>query len=204
MKKQKQRVGQTIDSVEALKNFPGELKNYATEESKKAVFDMWEQILNPNRKTDQKKAGELRPGEELNLKEDKKEVRIEAGLEYASEIIHAEKRREAAIQHETKSRIQEILIEIKQLTKSSQELSIQFKDVAKVENIPAKAGKYDINFIEWVLSMIRSAQKRVETAVSWTQALQSKKNQKQYWSLFKKHGTSFGLSGERVVATQVG
>src|SRR5581483_10701701 len=122
MKKQKQRVGQTIDSVEVLKNFPGELGKYAAQEGKKAVFDMWEQILNPNSKADQKKQfGDLKPGEELNLKEEKKEVRI-------------------------------------------------------VENIPTKAGKYDINFIEWVLAMIRSAQKRVESAVSWTAALQGKRN----------------------------
>src|SRR5581483_6752995 len=180
MKKQKQRVGQTIDSVEVLKNFPGELGKYAAQEGKKAVFDMWEQILNPNSKADQKKQfGDLKPGEELNLKEEKKEVRIEAGLEYASEIIHAERRAEAQVEHETKVRIQEILVEIKQLTKSSKELSVQFKDVAKVENIPTKAGKYDINFIEWVLAMIRSAQKRVESAVSWTAALQGKRNQKQ-------------------------
>lgn len=204
MKKQKQ-VRRSIDSVEALKSLPEELRRSLSQEGKKAIFDAWQEILNPNPKSEQRKvSGDLRPGEELNFKEEKQTVHVEAGIDYAGEIIHAEKRAEAQTEHETKTRIQEILIEIKQLTKSSKELSVQFKDVAKVEAVPEKAGKYDINFIEWVLAMIRSAQKRVETAVSWTQALHSKRNQKQYWSLFKKHGTSFGLSGERVVATQVG
>ncbi|HKC14779.1 MAG TPA: DUF5660 family protein [Patescibacteria group bacterium] len=194
---------QTQDSFEAVKELPGSVKKSIVEDlGKGLVSDLWEQLLNPNPKTEKAKSGDLKMGEELDLRE-KKLAHVEPGIDYSREIVHAEKRIHAEAEHETKVRIQEILIEIKKLTNSSKELEVQFKDIA-VEQIPQEAGKYHANFVEWVLSMIRSAQERVDSAVSWTAALKGKKNQKQYWSLFKKHGTTFGLSGERVVATQVG
>lgn len=204
MKKQKQHNKQTVDSIEAIKDLPNEFKKSVVGNLGTGLISgLWEQMLNPNPKSEQKQSGDLKPGEELNLREEKKVVYVEPGIDYSREVIHAERKIEAKENHETKIKIQEILIEIKKLTASSKELEIQFKDVT-IEQIPAGAGKYHSNFVEWVLSMIRSARERVDIAVTWTTALKGKKNQKQYWSLFKKHGTSFGLSGERVVATQVG
>lgn len=206
MKKQKHIVKQSVDSIEAIKDIPKEIKNTLLDQAgKDLVSDLWSQMLGTEDKHQTKpRGGDLEPGQELDLRQEKKTAVIEPGLEYVREIIHAEKRVQTENQNENKARIQEILIEIKELLKKSKELEIEFKDVEKLDKIPADAGKYHKNFVEWVLSMIMTARKRVESAVNWTQALKSKKNQKQYWSLFKKHGTSFGLSGERVVATQVG
>lgn len=208
MKKQKQQVKQTVDSIEAIKDLGSEVKKTADDAVKGAVSDLWKQMLGKGEYAqveakEGKKQGELKPGEELDLRAEKKVVHIEPGIDYVREVIHGERKIEAKESHETKVKIQEILIEIKKLTASSKELEIQFKDVT-IEQIPEGAGKYHSNFVEWVLVMIRSARERVDHAVTWTSALKGKKNQKQYWSLFKKHGTSFGLSGERVVATQVG
>lgn len=207
MKKQKQNINQTVDSIEAIKDLGSEIKKEADDALKGAVSDLWKQMLGKGEyaqtETKDKKQGELKPGEELDLRTEKKYVNIEPGLNYTREVIHGERKIEAKENHETKIKIQEILIEIRKLTASSKELEIQFKDVT-IEQIPQGAGKYHSNFVEWVLVMVRSARERVDHAVTWTGALKGKKNQKQYWSLFKKHGTSFGLSGERVVATQVG
>lgn len=213
MKKTKQKVIQTEDSIEAFKGLPGEFQKAMAVEGRNLISGLWKQALRPSdlpetrakdsQKTPQK-AGDLRPGEELNLKEEKQVQRVEPGINYAREIIHAERKVEAKEQHQTKMRIQEIIIEIKKLTKSSKELAVQFKDVQNLEHIPEGAGKYHANFVEWVLSMIRSAREKVDNTLSWTTALHSKKKQKSYWSLYKKHGTTFGLSGERAVAQQVG
>lgn len=206
MKKPKQKVNQTEDSIETFKGLPGEFRKAMANEGKNLIFGLWKQALRPSelpQKTPQK-AGDLNPGEEVNLKEEKQVQRIEPGINYVQEIVHAERKVEVREQHQTKVRMQEIIIEIKKLTSSSKELAIQFKDVEKMEHIPQGAGKYHTNFVEWVLSMIRSAREKVDNTLSWTTALHSKKKQKQYWNLFKKHGTSFGLSGERTVATQVG
>lgn len=206
MKKQKHQTKQFVDQnpIEAVRDIAASTKKSVIEDlGKGVVSDLWEQLLNPNPKSEEKRHGDLKMGEELDLRAEKKTVHVEAGIDYAREIVHSERKTEARENYETKAKIQEILIEIKKLTNSSKELQAEFKDVA-VEQIPQSAGKYHANFVEWVLSMIRSAQERVDNALSWTSAIKGKKNQKQYWSLFKKHGTSFGLSGERVVATQVG
>lgn len=211
MKKTKQKIVQTVDSIEAIKSLPGEAAKAAAVEGKNLITGLWKQALRPDllpqdeAKDPQK--GELKPGEELDLRKKAEQpqlLHVEAGINYAREIVHAEKKVQAQEQHQTKVRIQEILVEIKKLTKSSSELAVQFKNVQNLEYVPQDAGKYHANFVEWVLSMLRSARERVDNAASWTSALKSKKNQKQYWNLFKKHGTSFGLSSERVVATQVG
>lgn len=211
MKKQKQKAIQTVDSIEAIKDIPTSVKKTAEEAVKGGVSDLWKQMLGrgefaqaEDEDENEKVQGELKPGEELDLRREKKLQTIEPGIDYAREIVHAERKIQAETSQETKVRIQEIIIEIKKLTNSSKELAVQFKDIEKMEQIPTNAGKYHANFVEWILSMVRSARERVDNAVSWTTALKSKKNQKQYWSLFKKHGTSFGLSGERVVAQQVG
>ena len=213
MKKTKQKIIQTEDSIEALKGLPGNVRKAMVEEGKNVVSDVWKRFLNPNPKSEQQNlqntqnSRELKPGEEVDLRKKAEKPQllpIEPGINYAREIIHAEKRIQTQNQHETKVRMQEIIIEIKKLTKSSKELSVQFRDIEKIDHIPANAGKYHENFVAWVLSMIRSAREKVDNTLSWTTALHGKKKQKQYWSLFKKHGTSFGLSSERVVATQVG
>jgi len=216
MKKQKQKVTQTVDSIEAIKDLPRSIKKTAADEGKKIVADIWKQFLDPNPKNEQsstqenqtvnaqKKQGELAPGEEVDLRQEKKLAHVEPGIDYVREIVHAERKIQAENSHETKVRIQEIIVEIRRLTNSSKELAIQFKDVEKMEHVPSNAGKYHTNFVEWVLSMIRGAREKVDNALSWTSTLKSKKSQRQYWHLFKKHGTSFGLSGERVVSTQVG
>ena len=99
-----------------------------------------------------------------------------------------------------------IIIELKRLAASSQELEIEFKDVVMTQNV-VKPGKYHQGFFEWVLIVIRNARVRVEDAGAWLSVMHGKKGKKQqqnYWQMFKKHGTTFGLSNERVVATQTG
>ena len=215
MKKRKHVVKQFVDQnpIEAFKDIGGSVKKSSNEAVKGAVSDLWKQMLGrgeytqTNAKEPQKqpqRAGDLRPGEELSLKEEKKQAHAEPGIDYVREIVHGEKKIHAEESHETKMRMQEIIVEIKKLTQSSKELAVEFKDVQQIERIPQNAGKYHANFVEWLLSMVRGARERVDNAISWTSAIKGKKAQRQYWSLFKKHGTSFGLSGERVVSTQVG
>lgn len=162
--------------------------------------DFWEQMLGIEPEKPQKHGGDLHEGEEIELGKHKAESG-EIAQEYVREVIHTEKA-SSRENGEIQMRIQEIMIEIKRLTDSSQELAMQFKDVA-VETPIVNVGKYQENFLEWVFSTIRAARMRIEESAGWMSAMHSKKDRK-YWSMFKKHGTSFGLSNERNVATQVG
>ncbi|MCL6096574.1 MAG: DUF5660 domain-containing protein [Patescibacteria group bacterium] len=159
-------------------------------------------------------SGDLVQGQEISLNKkrsdqktekphEERKPHIEAGWDYAGEIIRSEQRFAQAENRELSAKVSEIIIELKKLAKSSKELEVTFREIT-VEQKPVNPGKYHLNFFTWMLATIRSARMRVEDSKNWASLFASKKTKREYWGLFKKHGTSFGLSGERVVATQTG
>jgi|SRR3989344_1947416 len=174
------------------------------------VHDFWNQLLKTEQKF-QNLHGELNEGQELDVAslegKSKQKLDIDPGLEYGKEytrgVLHYQEQATRVESHEIKQQIEQIMVEIKRLVDTSTVLEAQFQEVT-TEYTPAKAGKYHQNFFEWMLTMIRSAREKIDDSGAWLQAIASKKGKKQYWSMFKKHGTTFGLSNERVVATQTG
>lgn len=154
--------------------------------------------------------GELQEGEEISFAKAKQEQKerhadIEPGIDYRREVVHAET---IHAQHENRAlrgQLEQIRIELKKIVETSQELEATFKEVAK-ETIQqtVKPGRYHVSFFEWMLSTIQNARVRIESSASWVSAISGKKSKKDYWSLSKSQGTSFSLSGERVVAQQTG
>lgn len=104
---------------------------------------------------------------------------------------------------EVQKKIQDLLSELKKLAASTASLS-QDVEVAIAQKAPVSPGKYHLNFLEWLLLMVKALREKVDESQTWLTVFASKKKQKQYWNMFKKHGTTFGLSHERVVATQTG
>ena len=153
----------------------------------------------------QKVEGELTEGEEITLSKKEKRAEIEPGIDYRREILHAQTRFIQEENRELKQRIEEIKVELVKIKESSKELEATFKAVT-VETLqtPAEVGKYHVGFLEWMLSALQNARIRIESSASWIGVIAGKKTKKDYWSLAKKHGTSFSLSGERVVAQQTG
>lgn len=149
---------------------------------------------------------DMQEGQEVMLKkaEKKAEHRAQHNREYFVQDVDRDpnllKRQEQAV---LEQQIEQILVELKQLIKASSEMQTAFKEI-ETENVPVEAGTYHIHFFEWVLSVVRGARQKVEDSGSWLSTSNSKKKQKGYWNQFKKHGTSFALSSERNVATQVG
>ncbi len=177
--------------------------------------DMWSQLLGSmagERSGRQEVSGDLVEGQEVTLSsieqkqklnEEKAPVlNIEPGIDYPREILHAERKTLHRQTQEISTKIQEIIIELKRLTSTSKELQVQFKEVA-VAQIP-NPGKYHQTFFEWMLAVVRQARIKVEDSGAWLAVTKRKHQKRQYWAMFKKHGTTFGLSNERVVATQTG
>ena len=97
-------------------------------------------------------SGDLTEGQELVLAktqekapQKKESLYTEPGIDYRREILHGEKKLTQENNREIATKIQEILIELKQLMHSSQELQVQFKQVA-VEPEIANPGKYHVSF----------------------------------------------------------
>lgn len=181
---------------------------------KASINDAWDQLLlndsdDSHNDSESHHApanhGDLEEGTEFNLSDLKEKAHeiTEMGREYVSEIIHAGERANAHESREISVKIQEILIEIKQLAISSGQLQKQVEIIA-VEQMGEDPGIYHMNFVEQMLQTIREARMNVDDSLAWFGALRSKKAARQYSSMAKKHGTSFTLNNERQVATQVG
>lgn len=217
MKKTKKAIKQHINKnpIEQLLGIGGGVGQAGADLAKSAInLDNWDEYLGLTNERKQKKHqtyGDLSEGQELNLKElhgkDSKEneekTNIEPGIDYSREIIHVGENAAAEEGREIDAQLKKIMAEIKKLADSSRDLQTQFKEVA-VEQHVVKPGKYHKSFFSWMLSMIQIARRKVEDSGAWLSALQSKKKQRQYGAMAKKHGTTFSLSNERVVATQVG
>lgn len=129
--------------------------------------------------------------------------RAEAAMNYHQEISRSSERANSQEMQQMSRNIQDIKFELKKLVESSQVLKMDFAQI-DMEEAPQEVGQYHINFFEWMLTVIRQARSKVEDSGAWLQTTKGKGQKKGYWGMFKKHGTSFGLSGERAVATQVG
>lgn len=195
--------------IEAKRDIPSGVAASLTEDLLKPAItkDVWEQLLGVDASSTSKEktkiSGDILEGENLDIKALEKIQYVEPGLDYRREIIHVSERTARENTFALERRIQEIIVELKKLASSSQELETAFAQVS-VASAPEQPGKYHLNFFEWVLSVVHSARLRVEESQTWLALFASKRAKRQYWSMFKKHGTSFGLSNERVVATQTG
>jgi chromosome segregation ATPase len=151
-------------------------------------------------------AGDLEEGQEVSLAKAKElKKRIEPGINYVSDILHSSERHAQKENSELRQAISEIRTEISKIAQASSELRENFKDVTNdTMHIPVNVGKYHVNFFEWVLATLRDARVRIESSNNWLSAVKGKSGKKGYWDAAKQHGTSFTLSGERVVAQQVG
>ncbi len=171
---------------------------------KDAVYDAWDSIINKAPRTHEGHGEqEMHAGEEVDINNHEKNTHKEAGNNYHRDIIHTSERSASYESREVAVKVQEILIEIKQLANSSAMLKKKI-DVVAIEQMGENPGKYQLNFLEQMLTWIREARMTVEDSLAWFSALRSKKAARQYGSLAKKHGASFMLSGERAPVTQTG
>ena len=201
--------------VEAFRSIGGGVaQSFASDLGKGAVADLWDQLLGGEEfkeKSPKRTTGDLFEGEELDLKRFAKNRQnekmplpsVKPGVEYSREVLFGER---VVNQQETqvvKVKIQEIIVELKRLTASSKILQSEFREITTEQRV-AKPGKYHLSFFEWILSTVRSARLKIEDSGAWLATFYRKKAKRQYWAMFKKHGTTFGLSSERVVSTQTG
>lgn len=138
-------------------------------------------------------------------KRTEKAPRQEAAINYHRDVLHNRERASRGEVRDMNDKVKQLTFEIQQLASSSAELRKNFFE-SSMNHAPAKVGEYHIHFLEWMILMIKSAREKVEDSNAWLNTVKGKggKKGKGYWGMFKKHGTSFGMSNERAVATQAG
>lgn len=99
-------------------------------------------------------------------------------------------------------KIDEIRLELKSLIS---EIKTVDSDLQKaVDEQIVDPDTYHMNYLDRIKIMLKNILKQLKESRTWMTTQKTRKKQMGYWSQYKKKGTSFGLSHERTVATQVG
>jgi hypothetical protein len=115
------------------------------------------------------------------------------------ESMHMRETEDARV---VRQQIEEVRQELKLLVASLKKVH-QEVDKA-VSEAPVDPGIYHLNFYEQLKNFLRIIRQQVEDSGVWLQAFQTRKKKMGYWGMYKKHGTTFGLSNERSLATSAG
>jgi hypothetical protein len=104
---------------------------------------------------------------------------------------------------ETKEKLEAIRNELQMLAKSIKGFHQEVEKA--ILEMPVNPGVYHINFFEQLRSFIQLLRETLDDSRVWLQAFNTNSKKKRgYWGQYKKHGTTFGLSNERSLATQAG
>ena len=137
-------------------------------------------------------------------KAEEKRVITQEHLEYFNEFKNtSESKKSNEGTAVIRQQLDAILIELRNLKNSSDELENVFKDVV-VDEVPEKPGIYHLTFYEGFLKLVMKMRDKVQDGVVYAKLFRSRKGEKSYSSMAKKRGTSFTLHHDRTAATQTG
>lgn len=143
-------------------------------------------------------SGELRPNESLRFgKEDRQQSTppVRAELQPRMATVRAEEQR-------IKQQLEAVRLELKALSGSIKGFNQEIERA--ITSAPVEPGIYHLNFFERLKSLLTVLRQQIEDSRSWLALWTARKKKVAYWGLYKKHGTKFGLSAERTLATSAG
>jgi hypothetical protein len=193
-KQPKRTIPFTNDSIlEALRDLTGGVGKTVTHDvAGRVASDALTSILGAPLKQ-----GELRPNESINFPVEQ-QPRPEARR---PEIAPAQK----VVFHEdpqVAKQIEAVRAELAALSKSMQTLNREIQKA--VAETPVNPGVYHVNFYENLRAVLQILREQIDDSRSWLTVHTDRKKKMGYWGMFKKHGTSFGLSNERSLAMSAG
>ncbi len=154
-----------------------------------------------------KRSGEMSPGESLQMsdvmngkEEENKRLRAQISLE--RQMNADEKRISQEKSNQLKAQLQALTSEVAKVAASTQGLA-EATQVAMVQ-APAEPGIYHIIFFEKVLEFLQSFRKKIDLAATWLHSSNKRAQKKNYWSMYKKKGSSFLLSPDHYLQRSAG
>lgn len=194
LKQKQQKASRQASVLEALKDIGAGAKN-----------DIFDQFLGP--RPQEKRSGDITAGESLNFNEvlsgkyeENKKLRLQITLE--RKLREEEKVRVERKSNELRVQLQALTQEVFYLAQTTQKLDETVK-IAAIQ-APANPGVYHIIFFEKLLEFIKSFRKKIEDSVIWMQTSNKRAEKKNYWSMYKKKGSSFLLAPDHYLQRSAG
>jgi len=152
-------------------------------------------------------SGDITPGESLDLTELlsgkseenerlKGQIRIERSLHEEEKLFVQEKSDQLKVQ------LHALMQEVLALAKTTQSLGEEVEMVSI--QAPANPGIYHIVFFEKILAFLRSFRQKIDQAGLWLQSSNKRAEKKNYWSMYKKKGSSFLLAPDHYLQRSAG
>lgn len=144
------------------------------------------------------KSGELQPNQSIELGEKTPEPVAAPPMR-----VETQHRPNAdTIEMETRQQLEMIRTELKSLIASLKNLHTEVQSAVSQDVV--NPGIYHLNFYEQLRTFIKVLREQVEDSRTWLASFNTRKKKMGYWGMYKKHGTTFGLSNERSLATSAG
>jgi hypothetical protein len=140
--------------------------------------------------------GEVMSGEEEENKKLRAQISLERQLSADAQRLSQEKSQELRVQ------LQALTSEVAKVAQSTGNLA-EATQVAMIQ-APANPGVYHIIFFEKVLEFLQSFRKRIDEASVWLGSSNKRAEKKNYWSMYKKKGSSFLLSPDHYLQRSAG
>lgn len=191
--KKKQAVINQDTVLEQLRDVGGGLaKSVKTDLLGGVTSGALDELFGPRKK-------DLKPGEEIVMPQKETPAQPFIEVKKPENILFTAS--EANLARE----VEAVRQELKKTVDELKELNTAVVEVEKaVSQAPVKAGKYHLSFFARLRVIIKLFRQQVSESRVWLEASFAKKKKRGYWQMFKKHGTTFGMSSERVIATQAG
>ncbi|HLD24379.1 MAG TPA: DUF5660 family protein [Patescibacteria group bacterium] len=193
--KKKQNHYKNDNLLEAIGSVPSSVGKTTVSEVSRIGGDIFTSLLGST-----PQSGELQPNQPIELgkqpdqlpQPEVQPVRVEA---YPKPNIDA-------LEMETRKQLEAIRQELKALIASLKNLHQEVQTAVSQEVV--NPGVYHINFFEQLKTFLKVLRQQIEDSRTWLAAFTTRKKKLGYWGMFKKHGTTFGLSSERSLATAAG
>jgi hypothetical protein len=199
-KSQKAKIQKQIKTknvLEAINEIGSQVVDTAKNEVKSTSDEFFRQLLGQQRALQQKRSGELPMGQSIAMKDVmsgdvEKKKQLEDQIFFERRLFNEEKQETSKKLQELQVRLQAIQSEASKMVASTQSLSQEVKIAVMQGSV--NASEYQINFYENIIQLIVSFRKKIDNAVVWLQGSNKRAEKKNYWSQYKKKGSSFLLS----------
>lgn len=194
--KKKQVSYKNDNFLEALKSVPGGVSSAAAQEVSKISGDIVTALLGGTPAS----SGELAPNQVIEFGARQQEQAPQPAAQIRTEVHRMPDM--TVLEQQTKEQITAIREELKALAKSLKTLHQEVQSAISQE--PVDPGIYHINFYDQLRSFLEVLRQQLDDSRSWLATFNTRKKKVGYWGMYKKHGTTFGLSSERSIATAAG
>ena len=192
--------------IESLKDLGDDFGSQGADLLKNTSEDFFKELMGMV-KPEVKRSGEINPGGSLQMnevmsgkEEENKKLRSQISLE--RNLASDEMRLSQEKMQELRIQLQAITVEIGKLAASTGSLATQ-AEIAMVE-VPVNPGVYHVVFFEKVLEFLQSFRKKIDEAATWLSSSNKRAEKKNYWSMYKKKGSSFQLSPDHYLQRSAG